>query len=50
VPTVFADVVGIDEFGNDVLGIAVVGIAKLIEVIRARLSAHSRFDATTSTQ
>ena len=51
-PTVFADVVeigefGIDEFGIDVLGIAVGGIIKLIEVIKARLNAHIRFEYTT---
>jgi hypothetical protein len=34
--------------GITVVGAAVVGIAKLIEVIKARLSAHIRFDATTS--
>ena len=42
--------VGIAVVGIAVVGIAVVGIAKLIEVIKATVSAHSRVDATTSTQ
>ena len=43
-----ATVVGAAEVGAAVAGAAVVGIAKLIEVIKARLSAHIRFDDTTS--
>lgn len=42
-----AAVVGAAVVGAAVVGAAVFGIAKLIEVIRARLSAHIRFDATT---